>query len=268
MAGDEVAAVAANAERAPNPINISVLGKLPKFDGRTSVKKFLKSIEKRSQLEKWEEPDKARIVQYLCVDLAEAFIDSNPELENASFTDLSDRLLARFGPKISKPEAYTELMSVQQRRQSIDEYAGQIESTAANLSDILVELQDVEKRDELLVSVFMSGLDANIKRSLIVNEYKAFSDIVRAAKRYERTFDHQKNVNALDSQNLRSNQLGQVNFRLPASDRSPYQNVTCWNCGKRGHIQRYCHGPPRNQPIRVDRRRHDASHANRKYSKN
>ena len=55
---------------------ISVLGKLPKFDGRSSFKKFIKTIDKRSALEGWDDARKAGIVRYLCTDIAKAFIDS------------------------------------------------------------------------------------------------------------------------------------------------------------------------------------------------
>lgn len=242
-----------NAPNMANPIGIAVLGKLPKFDGRSSVKKFIKSIEKRSLLESWTDEVKARIVRYLCTDLAEAFIDSNPELELANFDELCEHLNTRFGPKISRPEAYSELMSIRQNRQSVDDYAGQIESTAASLSDVIADLQDVDARDELLISVFMSGLDPVLKRSLVVNTYETFSDLVRAAKRFEKTFDTRRNISAVNNQTDDVRTSPHYNNDRYSSYRPPTERnaVICWNCGGRGHIQRHCKRP-RNRNMYAD----------------
>ena len=230
---------------ASHSLNISVLGKLPKFDGRSSVKKFLKAVEKRSQLEKWSNEDKARIVIYLCTDLAEAYIDSHPEVEHATYAELCILLTHRFQPKISKPEAYSELMSIKQNRQSIDDFAGHIESTAANLSDVITELQDADARDELLISVFMSGLDPPFKRSLIVTEYDEFSELVRAAKRFEKTFNNERRtVNSIDNRREQHNRPSneRLNNNRPSNDRqfAHGSNIQCWTCGQRGHISRDC----------------------------
>ena len=262
-----------NGNNMANTIGVAVLGKLPRFDGRSSVKKFIKSIEKRSLLENWDEESRARIMRYLCTDLAEAFIDSNPELETASFTDLCENLNARFGPKISRPEAYAELMAIRQNRQAVDDYAGQIESTAAGLSDIITEVQDAGERDELLISVFMSGLDPALKRSLVVNNYDTFTSVVRAAKRFEKTFDSRRNINTVHNQydvprpatpyNARPTPPGNhdryASYEPPtardryASFRPPHERnaVICWYCGKRGHIQRFCR-QSRNRRVYAD----------------
>ena len=168
-----------------NPV--TVLEKLPKFDGRSSIKKFLKSIYKRSTLESCDDERKAAIVRNLCTDMAEAFIDSHPELENSSYKELCVELNKIFKSKITKSEACGILMSIRQEHCSIAEYAGKIERSAADLSEIITELTEHTDLEKWLISIFINGLSQIIKRLLISVEYDEFSDLVRAAKQCEQT---------------------------------------------------------------------------------
>ena len=84
-------------------IGTSVLGKLPKYTGKSSAKPFLRGIDKRGQLEKWNNNDKTIIVRYLCAELAESFLDANPDCEDLSYEDLCERLKAWFDPQIGVP---------------------------------------------------------------------------------------------------------------------------------------------------------------------
>ena len=112
-----------------------VLGKLPKFDGKGSITSFIKTINKRGLLEQWTDDNKADVVRYLCTGAAEVFIDSNPEMEDCDYKELCDSLKERFKARLSTSDAYAELLSIRQNRQSVTEYTERIERTAANLSD-------------------------------------------------------------------------------------------------------------------------------------
>lgn len=187
-------------DRNINNLGVSVLRKLPKFNERSSVKQFLKSVGKRSKLEKWSNDQKAMIVRYLCTDLTESYRYSNSKLEDCTYAELCSKLILRFWPKISKHEAYSELLSIKHSRQNISDYAGQIKSSTADLSDVITELQDQDARDELL----MAGLNQSIKIiTLVANEYDEYDDyaeIVRAAKRCEKTFSESRRcINSVDS---------------------------------------------------------------------
>lgn len=236
-------------------IGVSVLGKLPRFNGKTSIVQFLKTISKRSKLEKWKDDDQASIIRYLCTDNAEAFLDANPELSDCSLKDLTEGLLDRFKPKISKAEAFSELMSLKQNRDSIDDYAGRLESKAASMSDVLTELSDPDERDELLMSVFIAGLNPHLQRILTASEHSEFSDLVRAAKRCEKTFpEYRRHVNAIDSRDFpdknkpwnkssssdRNRLWSKPNFADRPKPDSTRSNVQCYGCGEWGHIRRFC----------------------------
>lgn len=218
-------------------VDSSILGKLPRFDGKTSIKKFLKSINKRSNLEKWTEDEKTAVVKYLCTGFAETYIDSHPGLEDCSYDELCDQLITRFTPKLTTSDAYAQLLSVKQNRRSVTDFAENIETVAANISDAIEDLSDPDKRSELLISVFLSGLDPHLKRLLTISEFEDFTELLRTAKRCEETFiDSRRNVGALEqhspSQSVRQQPRYEQHNHRP--------DIICYGCGKRGHIQRNC----------------------------
>lgn len=226
------------------PFSISGLGKLPKFNGRGNIKQFIKNIDKRAKLEHWNEDYKSSIIKYLCVDIAEAYLDSYPDIDDQNYDEVCDILKARFEPKLTKPEAYSELMSIRQNRDNINDYAGRIESAATGLADIITELSDPNERDALLISIFRAGLDSGIQKTLIANEYNDFNNIVKAAKRCESViYKNQRNINHLNSQetqyvsqNYQNRRSNQINNRQNFNS----TNAQCWQCGLSGHINRNC----------------------------
>ena len=96
-----------------------------------------------------------------------------------SYKDLCAELNNRYKLKITKPEPYAQLMDIKQNNLGITDYAGKIESTAADISEIIPELADQAGREKLLISIFLNGLAQNIKRMLVSTEYEDFSEIVR-----------------------------------------------------------------------------------------
>ena len=228
----------------------SVLGRLNKYDWKTSCKRFIKSIIKRQLLEQWDEEQTAEVILYLCVDIAESFSDTNPELEECSLEILTEKLNNRFDCKVSKIEAYGELLSTKQERSSILDFAGKIEATAATLSDVIPELKEPDAREELLISVFLAGLEPTLKRLMAVTEYNSLSDCIRAAKRCERTFEPEKRKTAATvteqpelpppPKHWRQSHRPQNYFPNQREDEHQPPGVTCWGCGRNGHIWRNC----------------------------
>lgn len=177
---------------------IGLLG-IDHFDGKRSVRKFLKNIDKRGRIERWTKKDKARIVICLCSGTAEAFLDINPQLANARYEILCRELINRFDTQFSLAEAYAELMSVKQKGDSVENFAYRIEMLASEFDYVIPELKDKSCRNELLVSAFMEGVNPILKSSLVLIEYFEFNVLVRTAKRLEKTYNSQRiNVGTMD----------------------------------------------------------------------
>ena len=64
-------------------------------------------------------------------------------------------------------------MNLRQNHKHIDEYIEMIESVALELSETIPDLKDSDKREALLVSICLSGMDNNYKRALSASEFKA-----------------------------------------------------------------------------------------------
>lgn len=248
-------------------IESSVLGKLPRFDGKSNVKQFIKSITKRAALEKWNGDEQASVIRYLCTGFAETFIDSQPDLDLCDFKEICQLLLNRFTPKVSTSEAYAQLLSIKQHRRSVNSFAEEIETKAADVADCIEDLKKTSSRNELLVSVFISGVDPHLKRLLTATEFDDFADLVQAAKRCEDTFqDNRRNVNTVETAEETPYHQPRTHFRprMPLRSRMPFQSrmpfkprapfqpsvqryqrmprklIDCWFCGEEGHIQHEC----------------------------
>ena len=234
IAGDEV-----KSQR--KCIDSSVLGKLPRFDGKSNVKQFIKSVNKRGILEKWSDEEKASVIAYLCTGFAETFIDSQPNIDETDYDDICELLIGRFTPKLSTPDAYSMLLQIKQHKRSVNSFAEEIETTAANVADVIDDLKEVDKRNELLVSVFMAGLDPHLKRLLTASEFDDFTELIRAAKRCEETFqDSRRYVNVVENDHSSNSRNPHYQNNMQEQQHNPRRPIMCWYCGKPGHIQRDC----------------------------
>lgn len=239
----------------------SILGKLPCFDGKTKVSKFLKTIATRAKLEGWSEERQTDIIKCLCTDLALSFLEARPELETASFAILTTALTDRFGAKVSRQEAYTSLNNLKQGSSSINEFAGSIEDMGSTVFDIITELNTPETRDGLLISVFINGLRQDIRQMIGLQEFKTLFECVTAATKAEKLLPPTKprTVGAVETNPSPAAQPATPSRSYKQSShrsshhrdyrhsnrphpysKTPQFEVCCWDCGKFGHIRRFC----------------------------
>jgi hypothetical protein len=226
----------------------SVLGKLDSYDGKGDIKRFLKQLKVRASLENWSEKHRVEILKYLCIGNAEAFVESQPDLEECSFEQLSKALIHRFKPVVSKQQAYSHLTSLKQNNLSVKDFVGHIDEVSASFTEVLTELSNVDSREAFKISIFTNGLNYEIRKVMGVAEYEDYEVAVQGALRAEKLVPSKKlpvcgasQARAVEPQEER-----------PEYDAPPKGVMTCFYCKLPGHIKRNCPSlPPRpNYPTR------------------
>ena len=175
----------------------AALGKLPRFNGSSSVARFLSQFKKRAALEDIAEDKKADILRFLLDGPAEIFLASHSELETAGLQELENRLKERFTPKMTSAEGLTRLMQVRQEDRLTEEYAERIEQEAADLIEFVPDLRTEGTREELLIQAFINGLRQELKIQLSAPLFTKFRDAVTAAKKVEQVSQELLQVNAV-----------------------------------------------------------------------
>lgn len=202
----------------------SILGRLKPFNGKVSLKNFLNQFNTRAKLENWNEESKVNILKCLCVDSAQTYLNSHPEINDLNFNELVSFLEKRFKNVISKQEAYSQFTIVRQGYLNIRDYANKIDEISENVIDILTEFENTESRDQFLISIFLSGLNYEIKKLIGIQEYSSYNNCVQAALKAEKIVPSRRMVNNVNEQK--------------ASINNPY--VQCFNCRKMGHKRFNC----------------------------
>jgi hypothetical protein len=208
----------------------SMLGRLPKFNGRECIETFLRCITKRATLEQWSDEQTADVIRYLCTDVADSFISMCKELECCDLERLKTELRKRFKLNLSKLEARAELATVKQGNKNVPEYLAELEITAARLVEIIPELVSTDTRDDLLIAAFMAGLNPKVKCIVSAREFQTLFECTKAAARCE---------TALTQSSRRETAVADATV-ADAKLRFARNTLQCWSCQKHGHIQRLC----------------------------
>ena len=175
----------------------AALGKLPRYNGSSSVARFLSQFKKRAALEDIAEDKKADILRFLLDGPAEVFLTSHPELERAGLQELENRLKEWLTPEMTSAEGLTRLMQVRQEDRLTEEYAERIEQEAAELIEFVPDLRTEGTREGLLIQAFINGLRQELKIQLSAQPFTKFRDAVTAAKKVEKVSQEILHVNAV-----------------------------------------------------------------------
>lgn len=126
-------------------------------------------------MENWREELKVNILRCLCIDSAQTYLNSHPETEDFNFDELVKFLAKRFEMKVTKQEAYGRFTSIKQGHSNIREYANKIDESSESVMQVLTEFEDIENRDQFLISIYISGLNLEISKLIGMQEFTIYN---------------------------------------------------------------------------------------------
>lgn len=238
--------------RNANAINFSsIVGRLKSFDGKSNFKSFINQFNVRARLESWDEDSKVNILRCLCVDTAQTYLNTNPEIEELKYDELVAFLAKRFQTVITKQESYSRYTSVRQNNLDVRSYADKIDEISEEVMEFLTEFDNVESRDQFLISIFINGLNIEIKKLVGIQEYTSYNACIQAALKAEKLLPNKRPINNVNEQErnsypyrFRNSSHNSHNNRYHAgqyrNDYGSINYVDCFHCGEIGHKKISC----------------------------
>ena len=158
---------------------------LTEFNGASTenIRVFLDSLERRGRYEDWDSPQKLKDQRVMCTGGAAKFIE-NPQYAGADLATLKKALKERYGPSVSKAEAYAIVMSLKQENATEAEFAEIIENKMGELEDALAIGTGAE-REELFITIFLKEARQALGGALIVQDFATFSRLLHKASLLE-----------------------------------------------------------------------------------
>lgn len=162
---------------------------LPTFSGGTQgpgLEKYINAINRVVRLEKLSDNEAAHLLRNQCTDTAFNHLESRIELDNADFSELVTALRRRFSNDTDFHEAIYIWTNLKQTNMSVRQFAGLVETTAVTLMDVLFGLKDPTSRDREIMTIFLNGLNLEIKKMIVTAEPKSFIEAILLAERAEK----------------------------------------------------------------------------------
>jgi len=239
----------ADDNRNANIVNFSsIVGKMRSFDGKTNFKSFINQFNVRAKLENWDEDSKLNILRCSCVGTAQTYLNTNPEIEELKFDELVVFLAKRFQTVISKQESYSRYTNVKQNNLDVRSYADKIDEISEEVMEFLTEFDNVESRDQFLISIFINGLNLEIKKLIGIQEYPTYNACIQAAIKAEKLIPNKKPLNNINNPerisypNRFRNAPNYNNYPRyqNRNDYSHINSIDCFHCGEVGHKKIQC----------------------------
>ena len=229
------------------PVMGGLLGRVTRFTGKENVVRFTREFETRAKAEAWTPEQQAAILRCACSGPAAAFLEA--EDDDADYETLKRKLHERFHYKISQQEAYSRLCSIKQGNSKISEYALRVEEAAAELGEVVSEFRSTASRANIVISSFVDGLHPELRKMLILHEFKTLSDCIGMALRAESVLratptQSKKSIHSVESPKTSStNGARKPKWKgRPNSGTGPHkpESVICFHCQEQGHFKPDC----------------------------
>lgn len=260
-----------------NSFNNSFIDLIPNFSGdlKISVKTFITKINDVGNLNKWSEEDKVRVARLKLCDAAEE-IFQNEESRNVTFEQFSSILKNKFERKVPLATMLQDLaLCAQLDSESVSEFATKIRKLGRQIFGNNFSSDN----DNLIQARFVAGLKPELQRYVLLRSPQNFEQSVEIAINEEsncRLVQHSirmrdnfqssdgANSNAVNIlkeqielltekvQNL-STQVSINNVGAAHNRGRPKQRLTCFYCGKAGHIKTHCRKRLRDEGERRER---------------
>ena len=221
----------------------SIVGKLKSYNGKTNFRSFLNQFNTRAKLENWDDVNKVNILKCLCIETAQIYINTHPEIDELNFDELVSFLRKRFQVNISKQEAYSSFTNLRQGQLNVRDYINKIDEISENVLEILTEFETLESKDQFLISIFINGLNIEIKKMIGIQEFASYNTCMQAALKAEkllpnRNYVHNVSNNETSEIKSRFNQNPRYNNRNRYNERNI--NIRCYHCNELGHKKPNC----------------------------
>ena len=118
------------------------------------------------------------------------------------------------------------------------DYASKIDEISESVMQVLTEFEDAENIDQFLISVFINGLNLEIKKLIGIQEFDTYNHCLQTALKAEKLLPSRSSVlNVNDGempnfQNYRNNYNYNRNFNN--------NKIICYHCEQIGHVKRNC----------------------------
>ena len=195
---------ARNGEREP-PVShhtthfMGAVALIPQFSGTdtgVSVKDFVRAVQAAGKLTNCNDNQLAEIAKLKFTTLANDFLEAHPDLENATWTQLSKELLTRFGDNEDPQEKRYALKDcVQKPSESVRDYLTRLRQlghkTIKQTDDLTEKRIRTEIMEDELLSQFLRGLKLDLQHPTYSSRPKTLNQAADFAAREEKF--HQAN---------------------------------------------------------------------------
>ncbi|KAJ8947968.1 hypothetical protein NQ318_021066 [Aromia moschata] len=229
--------------------------KPPMYDGQSSWSMYLRQFEAAAKVNRWTLQGMATSLVISLRGQALEILKSIPEEQQNDYDRIVGALKIRYGHKYLRQVYQSQIKSKQQRsNESLQEYEADIERLV-HLAYPRAPKQFIE---QIGIQTFIDGLvDTEMQQALRLGRHTTISDALiaalefKAAKEASNSYKTKvRQVKFDECQSLKETveKLMQELNEIKQSYSPQKETRRCYNCGKIGHLQRFCRAKTRYQP--------------------